>query len=273
MRKFLLYSIGILVLPISVSAQQVIEDFEDTTAVIPLTQLSNGTLPDDSLVVVPNPAPDDVDTSANVLRFRRSSTGDIWAGFWSETPEPVDMTENKYVSIKVWKPRISGVKFKVEGGTTDPTFFELPSLSPQTKTEEWEELVFHFPNATGTYTRIAVLPDFNEPVGLTEDIVLYVDEIVFHPTDPTAEPTTVNDPDKSDFTVYPNPVTGTLYLENLMNAESISIYNSTGHRVLVQKGLTSSTARINVSSLASGVYMISVQDKAGSQSITKFVKE
>ena len=273
MKKFLPGVFFLVAMSISTFAQEVIENFEDTANVILLNQLSNGTLPDDSLMVVANPAPDDVDTSANVLKFRRSSGGDVWAGFWSELPTPVDMTENKYVSVKVWKPRVSVVKFKVEGGTTNPTFFELASLSPQTKTEEWEELVFYFPDATGTYTRIALLPDFNDPVGLTEDIVLYIDDIAFHPTDPTAEPTAIQVPEETDFTAYPNPVKNTLYLENLKDVKSISVYNMTGQRMLSYKGLTSATASVSVSSLTSGVYMLSVEDSSGNSTLKKFVKQ
>lgn len=247
----------------------VIEDFQ----VLTLNQLSNGPLPNDSLVIVPNPAPDDVNSSAKVLKFRRSSEGDVWAGFWSTLPEPVDMTENKFVLVKVWKPRISQVKFKVEGGTTTPAFFEHPSVRAQTKTEEWEEMVFEYPDATGTYPTIAMLPDFSDPVDLTEDIVLYIDDITFSPTDPGAEPTTVKDPEKINYDIYPNPAKSSLYFENLDGAESISIFNSTGQQVIVRKGLKSSTARIDVSSLPTGIYVISVYDKGGNATIKKFAKE
>jgi hypothetical protein len=270
MKKILL-GIFCLVAMSSLSiAQQVIEDFEGDT-LIPLNQLSNGTLPNDSLVAVPNPAPDDVDSSDMVLKFRRSSAGDVWAGWWSELPTPVDMTTNKWVSVKVWKPRVSVVKFKVEGGTTNPTFFELASVRPQTKTNEWEEIVFHFPGATGTYPKIAMLVDFNDPVGLTEDIVCYVDDITFLASDPAA-PTVVNTTENDDFTVYPNPAQSTLYLENLKDVKSISVYSLTGQKLLTQKKATTN-ATINVSNLSSGVYMLSVESNSGSTTMKKFVKE
>ncbi len=131
----------------------VIEDFQS----LPLNQLSNGHLPNDSLKIVPNPVIDDVNPSAKVLKFRRSSAGDPWAGFWSTLPQPLDMTTNKYILMKVLKPRISTVKFKIEGGTTDPTSFELESTAPQTKTNEWEQMVFYYPDATG---RIQPLPPY-----------------------------------------------------------------------------------------------------------------
>jgi hypothetical protein len=133
-------------------------------------------------------------------------------------------------------------------------------------------MVFHFPDATGTYPKIGMLPDFNDPVGLTEDIVLYIDDIVFSPT-ATGEPTVIKDPSEINFSVYPNPVKTTLYIENLDNAERISIYSMTGQRVLVRNELKSATAKINVSNLASGVYTISVEDRAGNSTIKKIIKE
>ncbi len=63
----------------------VIEDFQS----IPLNQLSNSDYPNDSLKIVPNPMPDDVNPSAKVLRFARSAAGDPWAGFFSALPEPL----------------------------------------------------------------------------------------------------------------------------------------------------------------------------------------
>lgn len=246
----------------------VIEDFQ----VIPLNQLANGDLPNDSLKIVPNPAPDDVNPSAKVLKFRRSSTGAVFAGFWSPLPEAVDLTDNKYVLVKVWKPRVSELKFKVEGGTTTPATFELASVRPQTLTEEWEEIVFHFPDATGTYPIIGMLPDFMDPVGLDEDIVLYIDDIIFSPTDPGGEPTGVKLPEALNFIFYPNPAKRILNIENLDGASHLAIFNAAGQKVLVRNGLTSSV-RIDVSALSKGVYMISVYTKEGNATIKKFVKE
>lgn len=247
----------------------VIEDFQ----VIPLNQLSNSDLPNDSLKIVPNPAPDTVNSSAKVLKFRRSSAGDVWAGFWGRVPDSVNLTDNKFILVKVWKPRVSEVKFKVEGGTTTPATFELASVRPQTLTEAWEELVFHFPDATGLYPIIAMLPDFNDPVGLDEDIIIYIDDITLSPQDPGEEPTGVKNSEKLNYTFYPNPARRMLYLENLEGAETIAIFNSSGQRVLVRSGLKSATARIDISGLGSGVYMLSVYDKSGNATIRKFVKE
>jgi hypothetical protein len=237
----------------------VIEDFQS----IPLNQLSNSDLP--------NPAKDDVDTSNMVLRFRRSSAGDPWAGFWSELPQPLDMTTNKYILLKVWKPRISPVKFKIEGGTTDPATFELESTTPQTVTNGWEQMVFYFPDANGTYPRIGVLPDDISPVGLDGDIVLYIDDIVSSPTGEV--PTGIKQPESFDVTLFPNPVKSTLYFGNLKDVDRIVVSNLVGQQMLVTRNITGETTSINVSSLSKGIYMVTVYNKKGNSAIRKIVKE
>lgn len=247
----------------------VLEDFQ----VIPLNQLSNSTLPNDSLKVVRNPGKDAGNMSDKVLKFRRSSAGDVWAGFWSTLPEKIDMTNNKYILVKVWKPRISTLKFKVEGGTTTPSFFELESVDPQTKSEEWEQIVFHFPDATGEYATIAMLPDFSDPVDLTEDMIMYIDDITLSPT-ATGIPSGIEDPkERDELSIFPNPVKSTLNFENLKDVDRIAISNIVGQQVMVTRNIRTEKVSINVSSLTNGIYMVSVTDRNGKSTVRKIVKE
>jgi hypothetical protein len=246
----------------------VIEDFQS----LALNQLSNGDYPNDSLKIVPNPVMDDVNPSAKVLRFARSAAGDPWAGFWSTLPVPIDMTANKYILMKVLKPRISTIKFKIEGGTTDPTFFELESTAPQTKTDAWEQMVFYYPDATGTYPTIAALLDFADPVDLESDIVLYVDDIVSSPT-ADGVPTGIKQPESLNISVYPNPVKSTLYFDNMKDVDRIVVSNMVGQQMLVSRNISGERTSINVSSLSNGLYMVTVYDKKGNSSIKKIVKE
>jgi uncharacterized cupin superfamily protein len=247
----------------------VLEDFQ----LIPLNQLSNDPLPNDSLMVVPNPVIDEVNPSAKVLKFRRSKDGAVWAGFWSTLPEKIDMTDNKYILAKVLKPRISPIKFKVEGGTTDPSFFELESVEPQTVTDAWEQMVFHFPDATGEYPTIAMLLDMADPVDLTEDIIIYVDDIVLSPT-ATGLPSGIKEPEKmSDIMIYPNPVNATLKFDNLKNIDKITISNIVGQQVLVNDNIRTEHLEINTSGLTNGVYMVTIHDKSGNVTTRKVIKE
>jgi len=247
----------------------VVEDFQ----VIPLNQLANGPLTNDSLIIVPNPVPDEVNGSAKVLKFRRSKDGDVWAGFWSTLPEPVDLTTNKYMLAKVLKTRISPIKFKIEGGTTTPAFFELATVNEQTVTDGWEQMAVHFPDATGTYPTIAMLLDMADPVGLDEDIIIYVDDIVFSPTEDGSEPTVINTAVNPDYIVYPNPVKSTLHFDNLKDVDRIVISNLVGQQILIKRNIRTESTTMNVDALTKGVYLVTVHDRGGNSGITKFVKE
>lgn len=153
---------------------KMMEDFE----VIPMTVMLNDPLTDKSSVTpfTPNPDPSGVNISSYVLRFVRSNNGFPWCGFFS--PTQVDVTTNKYAHVKVWKNRISPVKFKIEGGADGN--LEVESMYPQTKVKAWEDMVFDFSTKTGTYPTIVFMPDFTDPVIITANDTMYIDDIIFN---------------------------------------------------------------------------------------------
>jgi hypothetical protein len=193
---------------------QIIADYE----CIAMNLMLGGADDQSSMTVVPNPDPTGINTSGYVVKFVRDKEGVPWGGFWSALAAPVDVTVNKYVHVKVWKPRISPVKFKLEGGAAGT--LEAPSINPQTAIGAWEDIVFDFTSKTGTYPTIAFMPDFADPVGLTNDIVIYFDDIIVNndPTPATAAAYIIEDyeimplnlmlgppSDSSSMTVFPNP--------------------------------------------------------------------
>ncbi|MFN2394193.1 MAG: choice-of-anchor J domain-containing protein [Bacteroidales bacterium] len=225
----------------------VVEDFEFITMNIML----GGEEDNSNFRIIPNPDPADVNLSSHVVRFHRSQFGVPWGGFFSPLPEPVNMDENKYVLVDVWKPRISPIKFKVEGGPGGT--FELESIEPQTKVEEWETMVFHFPEADGDYPIIAFMPDFEDPLALDDDIVIYFDNIRFSST-----PTSSEEPvyTENEITIFPNPANQIVNVSAEANAE-VALYDITGN--LINKkvaGIDSVT--FDVSELAKGIYLIKV---------------
>ncbi len=151
------------------SIAQTIEDFES----IQMNLFSGGT--NGSLTVVPNPDPSGINTSATVVKMVRGFDGDPWAGWYATLPTPIDVTANKYVHIKVWKPRISPVVFKYEGAVNSGDVFPM---QPQAAINQWEELVFDMSVVSGDYVKIVLIPDFETPLTLTEDITLYFDDLV-----------------------------------------------------------------------------------------------
>jgi len=197
-----------------IAKSQMVEDFEH----IQLNVMLGGENDNSTMTVVPNPDPGDANPNHYVVKFERSQHGVPWGGFWSALPQTIDMTDKKYVHVKVWKPRISPVKFKVEGGPGGT--FELPSIEPQELTEEWEVISFYFPDADGAYPVIAFMPDFEEPLELDEDIVIYFDQIVLSNNATYGEgdeevienfefihmnPMLGGEEDNSHFSIVPNP--------------------------------------------------------------------
>lgn len=150
----------------------VMENYET----IPLNLMLNGENDNSSFTLMENPDKSGVNLSEYVSKFNRDKDGFMWDGFWSALPTAVDVTTNKFVHVKVWKPRISPLKFKLEGGAAGT--LELASKYPQTKINQWEDIVFDFSEKTGTYPIIAFLPDFEDPLTLTEDITIYFDDIL-----------------------------------------------------------------------------------------------
>ncbi len=159
------------------SAPEVVfADFEH----IPLNLMLGGAEDKSAMAIVANPDTDTsgVNLSRYVIQYTRDKDGVVWGGFWSALPQPLDLTINKYMHVKVWKSRISPLKFKIEGGAAGT--LEVASKYPQTKVNAWEDLVFDLSEKTGLYPTIAFMPDFEDPLTLTEDLVLYFDDFLLN---------------------------------------------------------------------------------------------
>ena len=151
---------------------QVMENFE----YIPLNIMTSGATDLSNFSIIPNPDKSGVNLSDYVIKFHRAKNGVPWGGFYSGTP--IDVTTNKFMHVKVWKPRISPIVFKIEGGAAGTV--EHPSTVPQTVTGAWVDYVFDFSEKTGTYPTITFMPDFEAVLTLTEDIDIYFDDIILN---------------------------------------------------------------------------------------------
>jgi hypothetical protein len=79
---------------------------------------------------------------------------------------------------------------------------------------------------------------------------------------------------KNSFRAYPNPVTNTLNLDldKYDNNLSVNIYNTLGSLILSKSNLTSTSNKINVSSLDQGIYFAEIKDKDNKSVVKRFVK-
>ncbi|GAB4327588.1 MAG: hypothetical protein Kow00127_20340 [Bacteroidales bacterium] len=106
------------------------------------------------------------------MEFVAHSYDQMWTGCWTEDDGTFTFdASNALVKIMVYKPVISEVHFKVEGGTGPVT--EL--VATNTLINQWEELTFDFSAVIGqTYSRLVIFPDF---ATRTEDHTIYFDNI------------------------------------------------------------------------------------------------
>lgn len=250
----------------------VIEDFE-SDAQITLTTMANGSHDSpEAFEWVENPAPDEVNPSDWVMSFTRAHDGESFAGFWSALPEAIDMTDHKYVHVQVWKPRLSPVRFKVEQGTTTPDQFEITPMEPQSVVDGWENLVFYFADATGPYPVIAFMPDFEEPLTITEDFTLYFDNIILSDS---PEPPAIGTSNEGGLELplaigldqnYPNPFNPSTTISfDLAKSGHVSlvVYDLTGRAVatLVEGVRTAGQHDVSfdAANLPSGLYLYRLQ--------------
>lgn len=75
---------------------------------------------------------------------------------------------------------------------------------------------------------------------------------------------------KKNLSIYPNPFSDVLFISEIENVKSIKIYDLSGK---VVKVIDSPSKEINLSSLKSGLYMVTMFFKDGSQSAIKAIKK
>jgi hypothetical protein len=246
------------------AAAYVIEDYEN----MPLNlMLGDPAVDSSSMTIVPNPDQSGINLSNWVVQFKRDKDGVPWGGFWS--PTGIDVTTNKYMHVKVWKPRISPIKFKIEGGAGGN--LEILSMNPQANTNMWEDMVFDFSSKTGTYPTIVFMPDFEDPLALTENITIYFDEIILN-NDPS--PLTGMDGARkvSNITVYPVPFNKYLVVNTAVDLKQVTITSALGQQVVAVENLRTGSNTVNTSALPAGIYFVTCYPESGNPYVLKIMK-
>jgi hypothetical protein len=229
--------------------------------------------------VVDNPSVAGINTSAKVVKFtRRTSGADAmpWGGFWTDViadPNKPDMTVNKYVHVKILKQQSTPQKFKLEGGTTTPAYFELNSTNTYTTVGQWQDLVFYFSAATGVYQRVGLMPDFEDPLTAGADRIIYFDDIIIN-NDPT--PITAGIQDNylaSRIAMFPNPAQNMLYVDTMDELNAVNIFTIEGRQVTAQNNLSVGMNQIDLSNLNAGVYFVKFTATNGATLTQKVIKK
>ncbi len=258
----------------------IIADFEDETwgiltpHVMGCGEYDNDAIHpvDETFMIVDNPDPSGINTSSKVLKFIRRGTdngGQPWGGFWAQCSPNVDATDSKYVHFMVWKPVISQLKFKMEGGPAGT--LETESMNLQTETNSWQDIVFDFSTLTGDYPIVALMPDFQDPFETTADVDMFIDNIVINDSpDPISG--IWNNNAENEISMYPNPFTTSINIELTNDMESVVISNTMGQKLFQIENVKKGVINIDASILDKGVYIITLTDANNKKSSAKLMK-
>lgn len=256
----------------------VLLDAEDgtTNRLTVLNPMANG--PGQSsadFVVVDNPLVAGINTSTKVVKFTRRTTGsdtEPWGGFWCNAIDPdPDVTENKYVHVKILKNRTSQQKFKLETGTAGN--LEIYSTNSYTDVGQWQDLVFDFSSKTGTYATVALMPDWQDPLVEGADQIIYFDDIVINNNPNPIVLSTEDDFLKGQINVYPNPSNGILTIDTLVGLQSVIFYSLDGRQVANYNNLSVGITQINIENLSKGMYFMNFVAPNGATFTHKLIKE
>jgi len=126
--------------------------------------------------VVNNPHLDLVNTSSKVAQLVKANGAEVWAGANLTLGQPINLTTQKKISMKVWVPQAGiTVKMKLENLTEPNISTEVNATS--TMANAWETLYFDFTaaNTANSYQKCVVFFDFGQTgTGQT----YYFDDIV-----------------------------------------------------------------------------------------------
>ena len=234
--------------------------------------------------IVANPNPTGLNTTANCLEIKR--TGAQW---WilqgiDVADIAISSSETKYLSMMVHYGAQSdlGIRFDALNDASDGTLTVRP-LNTYTNFNQWQEIVFEIkdePAATaftlGTLYRITIHPDIgveNDPAGQilnNVDAFGYIDQIQILDANPLS---TKDFELEKNISLYPNPTQSNFKIEtkNNVTIADVSLYSILG------KKITQNISRINkneydISNLASGLYIVKIQDAKGGFTSMRLIK-
>jgi len=237
------------------------ENPEEDTA---WTQFANAGDDPANFVLADNPDNAGINTSDFCIEFTVLETADPWVGAWSDAYDSVEITEeNHMMQMMLYKDVLSPCALKLEQGRGGESF-EVHDTS--TVTGEWELIVFDMSAGIGNaFGRITWFPDFADPRDGVGSLC-YIDNIGFY-----SEGTSVKEVNNAILSVYPVPANDVLTIK-YPAMRRITISNIVGQTIKSIEFQSASHKIVDVSSLKSGVYFITL-DAAGGTVSTRFIKQ
>jgi hypothetical protein len=155
--------LAIVFLAVTAHAQYIYNDF-DGNQNEPFSGWPNAPL------VISNPDPSGINTSANVAEWNRSV--EQYAHVYTELDGTIDFSTGEIFTLKLWSPVTCDVLIKLENKINGSVFTEV--MQSVSETETWVELSFDFSGASsGLYDKIVIFFDF----AATNNNTFYFDDV------------------------------------------------------------------------------------------------
>ncbi len=206
-------------------------------------------------LIVDNPNPSGINTSAKVGEFVKASDAASFAGMYADLDAPIDFKGNKTAKAKVLMDHIGNFAIKLEGSQANPPAAAIELPVANTKVGEWEELTYDFSAVPddARYARLTIFFDLLiDPTGV--DVTSYFDDIVIG--DGMCISTGIFNPVVESMHISPNPVRDVLRIENPGQVAYVEVYNLVGRRVASVWIGTDTLSEIDLSKLPAGLYTL-----------------
>ena len=192
---------------------------------------ANGSFEANEVMFIDNPDPSGINTSARVGQFEEASDGVTYAGIATNLGAPVQLVNGaKTGTVKVWMEVSGQVWLKLEAPRNGaPGSGDV--AAEYTTPGEWQELTFDYSKLPdgATYDRISLL--MNATAVPTETLTHYFDDIAFGGGD-CSNITGIFEPVRvAKLSVFPNPVSEELTIENPDGAVRFTLTNMLGQQV------------------------------------------
>ncbi|GEM_PF-1849271 len=230
-----------------------------------------------ALARIANPDQSEGNPSDFVLQYIKAG-GQPWAGFFYETDEIMELTEDSEFRLNVWSPRAdiqALVKLEMR---TAPDVNTGDLFADITVSGEWVELTWNFSELMGEdfdavvgapFDRVVIIMDLDGGTGDGgSNFTWYLDDFTYDDGDAVStENITSGIPQSVKLNQnYPNPFNPNTTIQFSLPESShatLEVYNMLGQRVatLVNETLTAGThtANFDASDLSSGVYLYRLQ--------------
>jgi hypothetical protein len=237
-------------------------DFEASVVTSDFTNVSGGIA-----TIIPNPQIDSDNPSATVAQFIRSG-GAPWAQSKLILTEFMDLSTLSSISMKVYTDAPVGtlLKFKIE--STDEGFANERDVNT-TVSGAWETYTWDFAGDPPVYNVLTFMLGYATPNDASPTATFLFDDIV--QLDPTLS---INDQslNTDDFMNYPNPAKDLFTISSRnKNITSLTLFDILGNEVKVLQP-NSLEVTVDVSNVASGIYIAKISTLSGSGSIKVIVE-